>query len=234
VIVRALLLTSAIVVGAIPLHATGRPVVLTSEDGTPLAASLYDAPVRSPVPGVVLVHMLGRSKSEWAQLSDRLQESGITVLAIDLRGHGDSSGSPALLPPMVADVRAAIKFLASRPTIRPDALAVIGASLGANLAALAAADNPAVRAVGLLSPSLDYRGLRIDPALIKKLADRPLWLASSTQDPYALRTLKELAAGSAPREQRLVAAAAHGTQLLAADPDVTRSLVDWLRRTLIF
>ena len=53
------------------------------------------------------------------------------------------------------------QWLATRArTSRPDAIGVVGASLGANLALLAAADLPLVRAIALLSPSLDYRGLR--------------------------------------------------------------------------
>ena len=215
------------------LCAASRPVSLTSADGVALAAELYEASNR-PAPGIVLVHMLGRSKDEWDSVAGRLQDAGASVLAIDLRGHGHSSGSAAQLAPMVEDVRAAIAWLAARPGVRPGSLAVVGASLGANLAALAAADAPIVGALALVSPSLDYRGLRLDAGVIKKLGDRPLWLAASTQDPYALRTLKEVAAGSGPREQRLSETPAHGTRLLADDPDLVRALVDWLRRTLLF
>jgi hypothetical protein len=76
--------------------------------------------------------------------------------------------------------------------------------------------------------------LRLDAAALKKLGDRPVWLAASTKDPYALRTLRELLAGGGRREQRLSEAAAHGTNLLAADPDLVRALVDWLKSQLIF
>ena len=93
-------------------------------------------------------------------------------------------------------------------------MAAVGASLGANLVALAAADVPAVRALALVSPSLDYRGVRLDANVMKKIGDRPVCLAASSHDPYALRTLKELAQGSGAREQRLSDAAAHGTNLL--------------------
>ncbi len=215
------------------LYAASRPVTLTSADGVPLAGELYESSNR-PAPGIVLVHMLGRSKDEWESVAERLQDAGASVLAIDLRGHGHSSGSAALLSPMVEDVRAAVAWLAARPGVRPGALGVVGASLGANLAALAAADAPIVGALALVSPSLDYRGVRLDAGVIRKLADRPLWLAASTQDPYALRTLRELAAGNGPREQRLSDMPAHGTHLLAADQDLVRGLVDWLRRTLLF
>lgn len=215
------------------LLAAGRPVVFTSNDGTELAGMLYEASNR-PAPGVILVHMLNRSKQDWAPFAERMQSAGATVLAIDLRGHGASQGSPALLPPMVSDVQAAVAWLAGRPGVRGDSLALVGASLGANLAAVVAADETAIRGVALISPSLDYRGVRIDPSVIKKLEDRPLWLVASTQDPYALRTLKELATGAAPREQRLHGAPAHGMNLLIADSEIGRSLVDWLQRTLLF
>jgi alpha-beta hydrolase superfamily lysophospholipase len=211
--------------------ASGRTVTFSAPDGTTLAAILYEPSTR-PTPGVVLVHMLGRSKDEWAPVAERLQQAGATVLAIDLRGHGASSGATAILPPMAADVRAAVEWLAARPGVRPGALAIVGASLGATLAALAASEMPAVRAVALISPSLEYRGLRIDAGVMKRLGDRPVWLASSTEDPYALRTIKELVAAGGPREQRLTTVRGHGTGLLLADPDLTGGLVDWLRRTL--
>jgi acetyl esterase/lipase len=139
-----------------------------------------------------------------------------------------------MLAPMVDDVQAALNWLSARPGIRPGGVAVAGASLGANLAALAAARGAAVRAVALISPSLDYRGVRIDATVMRKIGDRPVWLAASTEDPYALRTVKELVPGIAAHEQRLSGARAHGTGLLNADQDLARALVDWLRRTLIF
>lgn len=219
--------------GTLPAQAAGRPIGFTAPDGTPLAGMLYEASAR-PAPGVVLVHMLGRSKEEWNWIAERLQEAGVTVLTIDLRGHGGSAGSPALLAPMVTDVTAAVDWLAARPQVRPASLAIAGASLGANLAALAAIERGAIRGVALVSPSLDYRGVRLDAAAMRKLGTRPAWLAASTEDPYALRTVKELAAAGAPREQALSSARGHGMGLLNADPDLARALMDWLRRTLIF
>ncbi len=216
-----------------PAYAAGRPIGFTAPDGTSLAGMLYEASIR-PAPGVVLVHMLGRSKEEWSWIAERLQDAGATVLTIDLRGHGGSAGSPALLPAMVTDVTAAVDWLAARPQVRPASLAIVGVSLGANLAALAAVERGAIRGVALVSPSLDYRGVRLDGAAMRKLGTRPAWLAASTEDPYALRTIKELAAAGAPREQVLSSARGHGMGLLNADPDLARALMDWLRRTLIF
>jgi hypothetical protein len=89
--------------------------------------------------------------------------------------------------------------------------------------------------VALLSPSLDYRGVRLDPAMIRKYGARPLLFVASSEDPYALRTVRDLVTDtSGIREQRLSSATAHGTNLLAADPDLAPALVDWFRRTLVF
>lgn len=213
--------------------AAGRPVGLTARDGTPLTGQIFDASSR-PSPGIVLVHMLGKSKDEWTWMAERLQDAGATVLTIDLRGHGGSGGSAGTLSAMVSDVAAAIDWLAARPNIRPGSLAVVGSSLGANLAALAAADRATVRAVALVSPSLDYRGVRLDVNAMKRLGARPVWMAASTEDPYALRSVRELVGDNTTFEQRLSTVRGHGTPLLAADHDLARGLVDWLRARLIF
>ena len=50
---------------------------------------------------------------------------------------------------MIQDVRAAAQWLATRPNVRGDQIAIVGASLGASLALLAAVDVPQVRAIAL-------------------------------------------------------------------------------------
>ena len=213
--------------------AAGRPVTFPSADGTTLAAQFYE-PSNRPAPGVVLVHMLSRSKADWDELARQLEAAGIAALAIDLRGHGASGGSAATLPDMTQDVRAAAQWLSTRPTVRPDAIGVAGASLGANLALLAAADQPLIRVVAAVSPSLDYRGVRVGPDLMRKIAAKPVWLAASSEDPFAARTIHELTMnGEGQAEQQLSPTAAHGSNLLAADKALAQALVDWLRQRLL-
>ena len=215
-------------------EASGRAVTISSLDGTILTGELFETSAR-PAPAVVLVHMLTRSRAEWRSLPDRIQDAGITALAIDLRGHGASSGSAQSLAAMVLDVRAAVQWLATRQGVRPGSIGLVGASLGASLSLLAAVDQPSVRAIALLSPSLDYRGLRTDVSLIRRMGSRSLWLAASAEDPLALRTVRDFAAEvSGPREQMISSAVAHGTVLLERDAEVGRALVDWLRRSLLF
>ena len=81
---------------------------------------------------------------------------------------------------------------------------------------LDAADDPGVRSIALLSPGLDYRGLRTEAAM-KKYGGRPALLIGSTKDPYASRSIRQLTTiGPGTREVRLTDAVAHGTVLLCA------------------
>ena len=73
---------------------------------------------------------------------------------------------------MVNDVKAARRHLAARPEVNHSRIGIAGASIGANLAVLAAVDDPTVTSLALLSPTLDYRGLRIEAAL-RKYGKRP-------------------------------------------------------------
>jgi pimeloyl-ACP methyl ester carboxylesterase len=228
--IASLLVLAALVVAPPSEAAVGQPVQLRTADGVNLAGMLYLAD--GDAPAVVLVHMFTRAKEDWRPFAERLQAAGLTALAIDLRGHGASGGVSTPAPAMALDVQAAIGFLAGHSGVR--GIAVVGASLGASAAIMAAAELPAVRGVALVSPVSDYRGVRIDAAL-RKYAARPLFLVASTEDPLAARTVRGLVGGPTPvaaREQRLSLVAAHGTQILDRDPDVATALVDWLRRTV--
>jgi alpha-beta hydrolase superfamily lysophospholipase len=207
-------------------------VTFRTDDGLTLAGSWFEPSTR-PAPAVVLVHMFRRSRHDWESFAALLAAQGIGVLTFDLRGHGESPGVVGQdLAPLVADVRAARRFLTSRGDVS-GRVGIGGASLGANLALIEAADDPTVAAVALLSPSLDYRGLRIESAA-RKYANRPMLIIASDDDGYAMRTSRDLQKGAGPaREAMLLNHAGHGTTMLAQAPDLVRSLVDWFRRTLL-
>jgi alpha-beta hydrolase superfamily lysophospholipase len=184
--------------------------------------------------------MLHRSRREWEAVAQRLASDGIGALAIDLRGHGESpgaltasDGAQADYSSMVLDVKAARRFLAARAEVQQSRVGMAGASIGANLAALEASADPTIASLVLLSPSLDYRGLRIEAA-VKKIAARPVLLVASDDDPYALRSARELQkAGGGLRELLVLKQAGHGASMLSRDADLVRTLVDWFRRTLL-
>jgi dienelactone hydrolase len=207
--------------------ATGRRITVRTEDGVTLNGTYFEAS-RHPAPGIVLLHMLTRTHDDWAAAGARLADAGYAVLAVDFRNAGDADAAA-----LEMDVRAAKAFLRERPEVIPSSLGIAGASIGANMAVIDAADDPTVQSIALLSPGLDYRGLRTEAAL-KKFGGRPALLVSSTKDPYAWRSVKTLTAiGPGTREVRLSDALAHGTVLLQRDPDLIAALVDWFRKTLL-
>lgn len=211
---------------------------LRTDDGVSLAATWYEPSAR-PGAAVVLVHMLTRSRREWDAVAQRLASEGIGALALDLRGHGESQGGPPSRDPaqpdyssMVLDVKAAARHLLQRADVQPSRIGIVGASIGANLATLYASSDEVVKSVVLLSPSIDYRGLRIEAAM-RKIA-RPVLLVASDDDPYASRSARELQQlGTGAREILVLDSAGHGTRMLAEHPDLVRTLVDWFRRTLL-
>lgn len=213
-------------------------VTIRADDGAMLSAMWYE-PASRPAPAVILVHMLDRSRRDWDALGHRLAGDGIGALAIDLRGHGESQryavpdgSADAGHAVMVLDVKAARRYLASRGDVQQGRVGIAGASLGANLAVLAAAADPSLASIVLLSPSIDYRGLRIDQT-IRKIG-RPILLVSGADDPYATRSARELhKAGGGPRELHAIERGGHGTTLLSRDEYLAGTLVDWFRRTLL-
>jgi dienelactone hydrolase len=212
--------------GALDAAAAGRRISVRAEDGVSLTGAYYE-PSRRPAPGIVLLHMLRRSHEDWDAAASRLADAGFAVIALDFRAaDSDVSALPM-------DVRAAKTFLRERPEVMPTAIGIAGASIGANLALIDAAEDPSVRSVALLSPGLDYRGIRTE-ASIKKFGERPALLVGSTKDPYAWRSIRQLQTiGPGTREVRLTDTVAHGTMLLSRDPELISALVDWFKRTLL-
>lgn len=231
-----LLLAVALLGGAALLDAQ-RPqrVSFRTSDGVAIAGTFFEA-ARRPSPAVVLVPMMTRTRRDWEPVGAQLAAQGIAALAIDLRGHGESGVSPAAeesgVTPMQEDVVAAFLHLQSRPDVLHERIGIAGASLGANLAVAAGAALPGIRSVALLSPTMDYRGLRIE-ASARKYGARPMLLIASREDAYAMRTVRELLDEKLPqREQIVLEHAGHGAIMLRRDPSLISALVEWFHRTL--
>jgi len=233
---RSFALVAALLGALISLEARDQRVSFRTADGVTIAAT-WSEPSSRPGPAVILVHMLGRSRKDWEEFASRLADSGIGALAIDLRGHGDSSQSaagdgPADHSVLVRDIEAARRYLATRSDVQPSRIGLAGASMGANLVALQGAADAGVASVALLSPSLDYRGLRIEAA-VRKYGSRPMLLVVSDEDAYARRTAEDLKkAGGGVRELLTLSGAGHGTNMLGRAPDLAPALVAWFQRTL--
>ncbi|MEI6668340.1 MAG: alpha/beta hydrolase [Acidobacteriota bacterium] len=210
-------------------------VSFSARDGVQITGSLF-LPDKRPAPAVIVLHMMTRSRHDWDGAAPKFTEAGVAVLSIDFRRAGqpaiDAKGNDDLAD-LVLDVEAAKAYLAARPDIAGSRIGIAGASVGANVAVMAAANDGSVKSLALLSPSLEYRNLRMEPAL-KKYGSRPALLVASSEDPYALRSARGMVAmGDGPRELRVLSGAGHGTTMLNRDQDLASALVDWFVRTLL-
>jgi pimeloyl-ACP methyl ester carboxylesterase len=141
-------------------------VEITSTDHLRLSA--WWVPVRglvlTPRPPVLVVHGLGAAKDFMLNYIVLAQKLGHPVLAVDLRGHGESDKTVTTLGMRESqDLTQWMNFLESRGQKRP---ILWGHSLGAVSCILAAADDP--RAGGLIADA-PYDSLRHTMVLHAKL-----------------------------------------------------------------
>lgn len=199
----------------------------------------YFKPLGPVNKSVVLLHQLGADKSSWGDLPATFQYSGIGVLVVDARGHGDSfingrkksysTFGPEDFQKMVDDGEAFATFFAER---RPgDKVYFVGASIGANVALNYASRDKNLSGVVMLSPGIDYRGIATT-ATIAQYGNRPLLLIASKGDEYAALSAKQLSEKSPSTRTTLqiVEGSGHGTGLLNANPELKRQLGQWIVR----
>jgi pimeloyl-ACP methyl ester carboxylesterase len=181
--------------------------------------------------GAVLVHMDGRSSADWSATAVRLAKSQMTAIAVDLRGHGrsregNSVAGDADYPDMVHDLEAAVAWLKKSGVTE---VSCVGASVGANLCLALAAKDPSIANLVLLSPGLNYKGVR---ASMDGYGDRPVLFVASSDDSYSAKSVAILEPNAqGQHHSELFARAGHGTKMLTAESSLEGTIVSWLLGT---
>jgi carboxylesterase len=146
--------------------------------------------IESTRPGVLLLHGLTGMPSEMRPLQRYLERIGCRVEVPLLAGHGATHRE--ILASGWRDWLAGARRASDDLAARCNPVFVAGLSMGALLATLIAADDPRIRGVALLSPTLRYDGSatpwtrRLLPlAHIVPLAGRTLYWTE--RPPYGLR-----------------------------------------------
>jgi pimeloyl-ACP methyl ester carboxylesterase len=202
-------------------------VNVAAADDLTLVADFY-AVGDDPAPAVLLMHMYGGRRSDWQPLIPALLEAGFNVLAVDLRGHGETGGSEDWAA-ATTDVATWLAWLREQPNVRPEAISIVGASIGSNLALLGCAlDELCVTAIAL-SPGLDYFGVQPAESLAE-MRGRSIFLFASHSDSTSAIAVREITNDfRGELGVRLYAGSAHGTNLFARRADsVVSIIVDWL------
>lgn len=183
--------------------------------------------------GVILLHMLGRDRHLWDDVIPALQEKGWHVLAVDLRGHGQSEGiyrtfSEADFQKMPIDVIALSIWM--QQNHGPMKVVAMGASIGANSAVRAASLSDQIQAVVALSPGNDYRGVNIAGAV--RDVGVPILYVSSKDDSQSSQAFPGLLnnTGTPGREKSLIMydSGGHGTDLFATQADLLSRIISFI------
>jgi len=134
-----------------------RRVTYGTTDGITLVGDAWGDPSHPPV---LLLHGGGQTRHAWGDTAQALAERGWYVVALDLRGHGESDWAPNgryAFEDFASDLGGVVRNL-SRPP------AVVGASLGGMVALLAQgqAIEPLFSAVVLvdIAPDVEPEGIR--------------------------------------------------------------------------
>jgi len=212
-------------------------VDLMAPDGLKLKGTFSGAAASGP--GVLLLHQCNRQRKVWDDLATRMTAAGMNVMTVDLRGYGDSEGTPIdkLTPEeinlvfnqkMPLDVETAYKFLIAQPIVSPGILVAGGASCGVNQSVHLALKHPEIKALVLLSEITDLDGrnfLRAHPSL-------PLFLATAEDDtdPGVSDLMQWLSTFSTNAHTKFVRykTGGHGVEMFAAHPELPATIVDWV------
>jgi pimeloyl-ACP methyl ester carboxylesterase len=191
--------------------------------------------VPAPVPAVLLLHGYGESRSVWNGFEQQLLTRGWAVMALDLRGHGESKSKnfrsieaspewrkdPHEFP---VDVGPALDWIKAQPRINTNKIVVIGSDVGANLALIASGRYPEVRTVVAIRPNLD-ESLALAGSAQDFQPRSALIVASSQSEVERLKAMVQ------QPSRVLIATHPDGTPQWITDKQVADAIFQWLNET---
>lgn len=215
-------------------------IILNTDDGIEIVGDYYFVP-GSKFTGILL-HMMSADRKSFEKFTDALNQSGISVLSIDLRGHGESINSTKGKlnyekfteqehQASIFDVGAASNFLKVQGFAVENQF-LIGASIGANLALKFLSENEKIKGVVLLSPGLNYKGILLDSLISEESAEKILFI-SSIEDLYSYQTIQTLYKKFPKSELLIFSGKEHGTDILKNHKESTEKIIFWLKSKLI-
>jgi len=223
---------------SLPLWGQERSVSLQTQDGWTLTARYL--PGKTENKTVVLLHDIGKTHAAFETFTDKLAIAGIGYLSLDMRGHGGSiskgpytsfakEGVDNEYNKMIRDVNAAIEYLKKEGRTEQE-IVLIGAGMGANVAAKAVSLWPDLSGLALITPVTNFRDVLPIPSL--RVYKGLVFIAAAADDKKTfleasvMRNVAFLSSG----EGRVTFATAYdkkGHELL--DSWVSAELLQWLK-----
>ncbi|MBI3563335.1 MAG: alpha/beta fold hydrolase [Gammaproteobacteria bacterium] len=195
---------------------TMEKITFTTQDGAKIEASLFSA---NKDLAVVFAHGAAFNKESWYTLAERLLNNGISSLAIDFRGYGQSSGGSG--SDLYPDILGAVSWLEKAGFKH---LALVGGSMGgaATLDALQHTQDPKITKVILLAPA---GGEAITSKTIKK------FFIVSAGDGLHDDVEAIFKASAEPKQIKVLPGSAHAQNIFntAQGPALTEAIVEFLK-----
>ena len=220
-------------------HSVTKSVEFSTRDGVTLKGNLYQASTGRPL--VILLHMLGKTRQDWAPLVSVLQRANFSVLTLDWRGHGESTNQNgqrinfktftdsdwAKLPD---DLNLVIFKVKQMPEFKNAKLALVGASIGANTAAIIGARDKSVKAMVLLSPGDNYKSLV--PSFYINKNDPATFIVACDDDSYSAQSCRNLARIKDGTKLEIYPSGGHGTDIFNTHNSLIEEISQWLKQEL--
>lgn len=186
---------------------------------------------------VILIHQGGSDHTEWNFMVSHLLNMNYVVFAYDVRGHGKSDkvtdlyalyNDPKLAP---KDLKAVIKYLKSIEYIDEKRIAVLGASIGANLANVGVANLGIKSAVAISGKTSAVRNLSDSEYPDMQSV---FYISSNENNGKRAKWARELFnMTKLPHKISIVSdSQSHGISILKDQPAVLTETLDWLKETL--
>lgn len=202
-------------------------VSVEASDGLMLVGDLIvPEGLEEDAPAVLLLHMLGSQRSAYEPLLPYLSEAGYIVLNIDMRGHGATRGSQDW-DLTEDDMQLWFDWIREQEGVDASRVAIIGASIGGNMALISCANDEACVTAVALSPGIDYRGVMPGDAIDNGL---DALLIASHQDRTSADSVREFFMwGTGYLTARMYEGSAHGTNLFRDNLDSVAAVsIHWL------
>ncbi|MCU0465689.1 MAG: alpha/beta fold hydrolase [Anaerolineae bacterium] len=209
-------------------------VEVEASDGLVLVGDLYTPTetAEGGAPALLLMHQNQSRRRSWEPLLPALVEAGYVVLSVDLRGHGETGGRPdwALAQ---EDTQLWLTILQAVEGVSAEKIALMGASIGSNLALVGCAANEACQTAVALSPGLNFFNVQPEEAVSDGLRRRSALLIATRSDRESVEAVRQMAATSNGEiGLRVYGGFAHGTELFEDElVSVQRLVLSWLEET---
>jgi pimeloyl-ACP methyl ester carboxylesterase len=223
------------------------PIEFATTDGFLIRGTFFhDKAEVGAKPAIILLHAFNRSHLDWFTFAPELVDNkNFVVLAIDLRGHGESTFqngisfpiqtfSTADINAMPLDIEAAVAYLKTRPEADATRIGIVGADIGANLAFIGAGILTEIKAAVSISPQFREsltRGILTGNDLPNFQPNNVLYIASFG-DGYAYTSSQTMSERTQGNTRVLgLQGLAHGMDLLISE-ETWAEVMNWLSTNL--